>query len=262
MRGHEQIPVSEPNLDADFDVVRIAREAHEQVKAKLHELNRQVERFVKFYEEGDRALEGFLDDGTEVEFGNGREYGTEFFGDYVETIADSYQVPQELILAIMCKESMFDPSAVNGGMVGFGQFTSDAWADFQKSLPEGSYALGKKQKDGKASIEAIAWRCRAIADRFGLDPRSEEDVIRIYEAYRLGNAGFIRLQNWRESGVETHIPRGSEGLFYGRYGMTINTYADFANVSEKMGYDVCVLTQRFGKILRERQDYANTASME
>lgn len=210
-------------------------EAHEQTLARVKKLNAEVEKIVRFYEEGTEAMRDFV----EVEDNDA----------YLDYLSSVYDVPKKVLLAIMCKESMFNSDAKNGDMIGLGQFTTDTWTDFQNSLTEVSPHLGKERTDTKASMEAVAWRCQWIARRFELDLASEDGVMRLYEAYRLGNTGFLRLEKWRNEGVETHIPAGNKGNVYSRYGITVETYEDFAAANEKMAFDVYVLTDWFEKAL-------------
>jgi hypothetical protein len=229
--GHDSAPSAQ----------ELAMQVHEQTMERVKKINAEVEKIVRFYEEGTEAMKEFV----EVEDTNS----------YLDYLSAVHGVPKKVLLAIMCKESMFKPDAKNGDMIGLGQFTTDTWVDFQKSLTDASPHLGEERTDSRAAMEAVAWRCNRIANRFDLDLSTEDGVMRLYEAYRLGNTGFLRLQKWRNEGIETHIPAGNEGNVYSRYGITVETYEDFAAANEKMAYDVYVLTQWFEKaFLKQKQD--------
>lgn len=111
------------------------------------------------------------------------------YHDWIEEYAAMYNLPPDLIRAVITQESNWNPDASSGVAYGLAQFTKAAWLDY------GIRALGYSENDvwdPEASIHACARLLSALVKEFDGDP------VLALAAY---NQGSSTVHGWVESGT-------------------------------------------------------------
>jgi hypothetical protein len=253
MRGFESKPDTdypvETGLDSQVDLVEELedlsqeerekiREMHREVEGRLAKVNESVQKHVRFFAEAEQGLEDFVARSPQMK-------------SHVYAMADKYEVPAALVFAVMYFESRFDVNARKGGMSGLGQISPATWTEFKKKSGYSAEELKVMDlMDPEVNVEVVAWYLGKQAKALDFKPSFVAGFAQVYEAYHGGLGGYRNLQKfrWREGEAENenfNIPAGYRDVTFSQYGITIEDYEDYAEVSGRMGRDVQRLTRLY-----------------